>query len=122
MKRAMMLLACVILIAGCATAHKMNNINIGMTKQEVIAVMGKPYSTSATEEKEYFRYILTSPPASHRYTGLIGSLPVETEYFVRFINSKVNAYGKTGDFGTTRPVKEHKIDLDIKHRNVDSTK
>ena len=39
-----LILVSVMFIAGCANAHKMNRLSFGMTKQEVISVMGRPTS------------------------------------------------------------------------------
>ncbi len=43
----LLLLVSLLTFAGCATAPKMNRLNVGMTKQEVISAMGKPASTAA---------------------------------------------------------------------------
>ena len=37
----------------CATAGKMNKVSIGMTRDEVVAAMGEPSSTSASADVEY---------------------------------------------------------------------
>jgi outer membrane protein assembly factor BamE (lipoprotein component of BamABCDE complex) len=46
MKRLIVLLLC-LWLGGCATAHKINAISLGMSKEDVIKTMGKPSSTSA---------------------------------------------------------------------------
>ncbi len=82
-------------LAGCATSGKINTVNIGMTKDEVIKVMGKPVSISAKEGTEYLNYKLseTSDDAFMGWT---------TPYYVRIVNGKVDSYGRTGDFDSTQ--------------------
>lgn len=93
-----------ILMTGCATAaNKMNSVHIGMTKQEVVSVLGPPASTSAKEGVEYLNYNLFEP--------VYGIKP----YFVRIINEKVDSYGRLGDFDSTKPPEmKSTIDLNIK--------
>lgn len=89
---------------GPGGSAKINNINIGMTKEQVIAVMGSPISTSAMEGQEYLTY------------SLIESFGVERQYFVRLIDGKVEAYGRMGDFNSTK-VPEHKTTIDMNIKN-----
>lgn len=97
-----------ILIAGCATAHKMNNLSIGMTKQEVISALGSPASTSAKEGVEYLNYRF-SETDDQEFAG------ITSPYFVRIINGKVDSYGRLGDFDSTKtPETKSTIDLNIK--------
>jgi outer membrane protein assembly factor BamE (lipoprotein component of BamABCDE complex) len=84
-----------LLLFGCATAHKMNSVQLGMTKSQVIEVLGRPDSISAQGSTEVFRYHLyeTSDDA---YNGF------DSEYFVRLINGNVDSYGRMGDFDSTK--------------------
>ncbi len=75
------------LVLSCASANKMNAINIGMSEDEVIAAMGAPASTSAVENSKYLRYKLWAGG------------PFLDDYFVELRNGKVLAYGRVGDFG-----------------------
>jgi hypothetical protein len=82
-----MLLA-TLLICGCAaSAQKMNKLQMGMTKAEVVEAMGPPQSTSAKPEVEYLKYRLSSG-------GMFAD-----DYYVRLRNGKVDAFGTVGDFG-----------------------
>jgi outer membrane protein assembly factor BamE (lipoprotein component of BamABCDE complex) len=91
------------LATGCATANKMNSVSIGMTKQEVIGVLGPPTSTSAKEGLEYLNYLFSDD-------GL-----KDSPYFVRVINGKVDSYGRLGDFDSTKTSEtKSTIDLNIK--------
>jgi len=83
----------VVFLFGCATAHKINRINVGMSKQEAINIMGEPVSVSAKEGVEYLNYQLTET-ASDDLDGTY------TPYFVRIIDGKVDSYGKLDDFNS----------------------
>lgn len=82
--------------AGCASAGRINNISVGMTKREVIDAMGPPSSTSAASGLEYLNYKLSETDDDEfrgRYTG----------FFVKLINGRVQSYGREGDFDSTQP-------------------
>lgn len=96
------------LIVGCATSHKINKIGIGMTKQQVIEVLGPPVSTSATSGVKYLNYRF-SETGDHAFYG------ITTPYFVRIVDGMVEAYGRLGDFNSTKtPETKSTIDLNIK--------
>ena len=77
----------VVFLFGCAgSSKKMNRLNLGMTKKEVVEVIGEPTSTSARRNTEYLNYHLT--------TGVFYT----TVYYVRLLNGKVVDYGTAGDF------------------------
>ena len=84
-----------VLLTGCATAHKMNSIQIGMTKPEIIAAIGSPVSVSAKGDREYLNYSL-SETGNQAYYGI--SVP----YYVRLVNGQVDSYGRLGDFDSTQ--------------------
>ncbi len=91
-----LILANVMVIAGCATAHKMNRLSLGMTKQEVISVMGRPTSTASPGKgQEILRYNLSA-------TGEDAFEGITDEYFVTLIDGKVDSYGRIGDFDSTK--------------------
>ncbi|MCL1664604.1 DUF2845 domain-containing protein [Elizabethkingia ursingii] len=52
--RSILLILLCIFISSCATTSKFSSesINIGMTKEEVIAKFGKPYKSSFVQDKE----------------------------------------------------------------------
>lgn len=89
------LIMTLMIVSGCATASKINRVSVGMTKNEVIDVMGKPVSTSATEGTEYLNYSL-SETGDHAFYG------ITTPYYIRLINGRVDAYGRMGDFDSTK--------------------
>ena len=57
MKKFLFVLICLCLV-GCATAYKMNRLNLGMTKQGVIKAMGQPNTTKAIGNNEILEYFL----------------------------------------------------------------
>jgi outer membrane protein assembly factor BamE (lipoprotein component of BamABCDE complex) len=95
MKHLIATLTMVLLLGGCATAHKISSVQLGMTKEEVIGVMGKPTSVSAQGGAEYLNYVLseTNDDAFRGWTK---------PYYVRLVNGKVESYGRTGDFDSTK--------------------
>ncbi|MES1992501.1 MAG: SHOCT domain-containing protein [Pseudomonadota bacterium] len=84
-----------VLLAGCATANKISGVQLGMTKEEVVRVMGKPTSVSAQGGSEYLNFALseTDDDAFRGWTK---------PYYVRLVNGKVESYGRTGDFDSTK--------------------
>lgn len=101
--RLIIILTAVLTIVGCATAKKMNRLSLGMTKKEVIAELGDPTSTSATDGVEYLNYRL-SETSDHDFYG------ITTPYYVRLIDGKVDSYGRMGDFDSSKiPTKRLEI-------------
>lgn len=85
--------AMALVLMGCASAEKrMNNVSLGMSKAEVISVLGTPNGAAATDGVEYLKYNLKVDPTWSLATR---------EYFIRLINGKVEAYGQRGDFDST---------------------
>lgn len=83
-------------LVGCATAPNLNNVALGMTKQEVIKTLGNPHSVSAKDNTEYLKYGLSMGFADN---SVWANPP---EYYVRLVNGKVESYGKVGDFDSTK--------------------
>lgn len=101
---------CAALLAGCASANKINSINLGMTKEDVINIMGKPASISAKEGTEYLNYSL-SETDTQAYYG------ITKPYYVRIIDGKVDAYGRLGDFDSTKnPTIQIKTDETVRQK------
>ncbi len=106
-KKLFILLLTVFIFSGCATAYKMNNLNLGMTKQEVINVLGIPLSTSAQNGIEYLNYRFTETDEDDWDS-------IYTPYYVRLIDGRVESYGKLGDFdSTTIPEMKSTVDLNV---------
>jgi hypothetical protein len=70
------------LLAGCAPWLQIQNIDIGMTKAEVLQQLGTPTDMAGTGNVEYFWY----NPANRFWE----------RYYVRLVNGKVESYGPLG--------------------------
>lgn len=84
-------------VVGCVTIEggkDFSAISLGMTKEQVVAVKGKPYETAANEGTEYFIY------ATFLING--NGKRVQDKYYIRFVEGKVNSYGRVGDFDSTK--------------------
>jgi hypothetical protein len=75
-----------LLLLGCGTASKLNSVQLGMTKAQVIDAVGTPSSTSEMGDTLYLKYQLCS---DWIFTD---------RYYVRLTNGKVDAFGRVGDF------------------------
>lgn len=107
MKKIFILLLCLGL-GGCATASQLNQISIGMSKDEVIKKMGQPISTAAIGGKEYLNYRLVPSSEPAQWANY-------EPYFVCIQEGKVASYGQKGDFDSTKdPTQVIKIMGDIK--------
>ena len=86
--RLVVVLLAVLLFFGCAaSAKKMNRLQLGMTKEQVVDAIGKPSSTSSREDVVLLKYQL-------RTAGFWSAT-----YYVRLQSGKVDAFGQVGDFG-----------------------
>lgn len=106
-----------ILLAACAnTARNLNAVSVGMTKADVINVLGDPDETRAAEGIEYLIYELRKAPSAGAQTacGVAGVYTLglaylfkdcqysDNDYFVQLKGGKVMAYGRIGDFNSTQ--------------------
>jgi SmpA / OmlA family len=99
------IIAAVLVVAGCVTATRINSVSVGMTKQEVVSAMGAPTSTAAPGGGvEILRYELRE---------IYGLAHEPKEYYVKLINGKVDSYGRMGDFDST---KDPTFNYNIKNR------
>ena len=104
-----LLLTISLIACGCYTglgqhSSKFNNVSLGMSKGEVIDAIGKPQSTRAADGVEYMTYNV--------YEVVFGQY---VPYFVRIKNGKVDAYGKMGDFDSSKnPTMNINLDAKIK--------
>ncbi len=86
-----------VLLVGCATSKSLNlsSISIGMDKQKVITLKGEPFRVAAIDGLEYFIYRGID---LNRLLDGNGTF----EAFIRFKDGKVEAYGRLGDFDSTK--------------------
>lgn len=75
-------------LAGCATAEKLNDVRIGMTKDQVVSLLGTPDSTSAQANVEYLTYyLIADPTGDNRYDR-------DQPYMIRLVDGKVESFGR----------------------------
>jgi len=91
------LLIAVTALSGCTSrATAMNRLSVGMTKQQVISILGKPSSTAAPGNGvELLRYTFKDGSWAR-------ATMVDNEYFVLLRNGTVEQYGRVGDFDSTK--------------------
>ena len=75
-----------LLLLGCGFASKLNSVQLGMTRDQVVDAIGAPSSTSEMGDTQYLKYQLCS---DWIFTD---------RYYVRLTNGKVDAFGRVGDF------------------------
>ena len=82
MRKLILFIVIAALLSGCAPWIGIHNIELGMTKAEVMQQMGKPSNVSGSGSEEYLWYI----PANRFWE----------RYYVHIVNGKVEAYGQLG--------------------------
>jgi outer membrane protein assembly factor BamE (lipoprotein component of BamABCDE complex) len=82
----------VLVLAGCATAnaYKMERVQIGMVKDDVVAALGRPASMGADPQSEYlyYRFSETREDAGDGIT---------TTFFVHIMNGQVQSFGRINE-------------------------
>ena len=84
-----------VLLAACATSGKTADIRVGMNRQDVIAKMGPPDSSSAQGTIEVLSYYFCYSNCA----ALIVENRGRNWYYVKLLNGTVNAYGNNEAFG-----------------------
>lgn len=82
MRRLLLLILLTGLLMGCAPWIGMHNIELGMSKSEVLQQMGKPSNSSGSGSEEYLWYI----PVNRFWE----------RYYVHLVDGKVESYGMLG--------------------------
>jgi len=116
MKRVFLILLMVTL-SGCmaavfGTADQLNQLSIGMSKEDVIKKLGPPKSTAATNGIEYmqYRWVKTVIAAD-------GNFP--EDYYVAIRNDRVASFGRKGDFDSTKvPTQRLEIDQTVRQEGA----
>jgi len=85
MKQLLSIIILAVLLVGCKTGwinpSKMSKISIGMTKPEVIKVLGTPHNAEASQSSETLWWLEDQGNWMHIY------------HFVKLTNGKVDSYG-----------------------------
>jgi len=82
MRKLFFLIVVVAMLSGCSPWIGLHNVELGMTKPEVMQQMGKPSNASGSGNEEYLWYV----PANRFWE----------RYYVHLVNGKVEAYGQLG--------------------------
>ena len=91
--RKALLVVPILMMLGCSTPPpSFDRISVGMTKEQVRAVIGKPDAVATQGKTEYWNY---------KETWDMG-VQLRGWWFVRFIDGKVEAFGQRGDFDSTK--------------------
>jgi hypothetical protein len=88
--KSLIFLVLVTIISGCANSGKINNVRLGMTKDEVIKVLGEPVSITAQDDNKFLNYKL-SETNNDALRGLT------TPYYVKIMNDRVESFGRSAD-------------------------
>jgi len=80
MRKWILLMVMVTLVSGCSPWLGMQNIDLGMTKAEVMQQMGNPTNVSGSGNEEYLWYV----PVNRFWE----------RYYVHLVNGKVESYGQ----------------------------
>jgi hypothetical protein len=94
MKKLLFVLSFLLLFQGCGTVGRINNVKVGMTRQAVISVMGRPKGTSTQGQSETLNY-----KVYENNSDWMGAKT--TPYYVRLKDGKVEAVGRVGDYNLT---------------------
>ena len=84
------------------TRPDFSKIDVGMTKAQVLAILGEPEENKAQASVSYIVY----------WDCVTSGFTVD-KYFVRFIGGKVESFGSMGDFDST---KDPTLNINIKSR------
>ncbi len=95
MRRLFASIIALVALSSCATAGKISGVQPGMTREQVVEVMGKPSSTSRKGTVEYMNYAL-SDTSDKAFYG------ITEPFFVRLVDGRVDSYGRAGDFDSTK--------------------
>ncbi len=111
-----MVIIVAVLITGCATSSKkLNKLSVGMSKPEVVHILGTPESTRATRGVEFLVYRLRERIA--KPGEAIAPIGIDEKYFVKLVDGKVESFGRLGDFDSIKPFEtKHEIDVNVKQK------
>lgn len=101
------------LLAGCmamihGTADQLDKISVGMSRADVVKVLGPPKTVSANGGVEYLQYRWVK-------TVIATDANWPDDYYVAVKNGKVSAYGRKGDFDSTQtPTQRVEVDKTVR--------
>lgn len=86
------------------TAENTNRLTVGMSKSQVLGVMGVPVGTRAIDRAQYLTYVWHPCGTGFRFTsrGDLTGECLQREIIVRLVDGKLDAYGLPGDFDLSK--------------------
>ncbi len=116
MVRTFIALMSLALLSACSTSSTaLNKLSVGMSKGEVLKILGTPESTRANRSVEFLVYSLTERIA--RPGEAIAPIGIDGKYFVKLVDGKVESYGRLGDFDSTKPFEtKHEVDVTVQQK------
>ena len=91
---------CASVLVGCSStpsADVTSQLGVGMTKDEVISIMGHPTSTAAKGGAEFMTYRLCTDECWR-----VPGFRIMGTYYVKLVNGVVESFGSKGDFDSTK--------------------
>ena len=101
------LIALMFILCGCKSTPQFSKLEVGMTRAQVIEILGDPFTQKAQRGVIYFIY----RDYNHPLASSNGNY--NPQHFVRFIDGRVESFGDQGDFDST---KDPTFNLNIKNR------
>lgn len=107
-----LLLVLFFVLSSCfpVTSNSLKKININNTEEEVIRILGKPFSKKAYYTKEYLVYYVHDSffdvffnKDQFPFIGFYPILRTGSEYWIIMDNGKVVAFGLSKNFGNSLP-------------------
>lgn len=115
MKATLCLLLVAALLSACQSpANKINSLAAGMSKAQVLDILGPPRETTAIGDREILLYKLT------RYRPPL-KVPLHEEYQVMLRDGHVFAFGRPRDLARSLPKPERAATQEIKTINLNIT-
>lgn len=104
-----------VLLAGCTTTiHRVNKLNLGMTKDEVVKVMGQPYMTMSpgggVERMQYKLRRMRWPL----------KVPLIYDYVVCLSDGRVVAYGQAKELAVKLDPRERTVNVNVRSETTNA--
>lgn len=103
MKKLLLLLITAVFLSGCATVNKADLLSVGMTRAEVVRVMGDPASSKEENSKETLEYLLRPAFDPNSWDSFCGD---KVRFLVILENGKVVRCGKAGPLDEETSIKQ----------------
>lgn len=115
MWKVVMILTTSLFLTGCQgwpewNREKLNELEVGMTKPEVLEIMGKPYQREANQQQEWWLYMTESGP------GIASAYREPSEYLTPIVFDKEGKVIGWGRNYWTEKEKKYEVKINQKIR------